>query len=374
MKYFSLLFPVFLILLFPTVFSQDIFTFVLHCEHEEICDKLEREFANVGIIIASNLVLNTKILVDVTYEPLDPDDFAETETNLMKFVSPGDQVERLYPTALLKQLNTGIDFGDAADIIMSINSVINFWFPSDGGDIQPDQYDVLATSLHEMMHGLGITTTWRFPPDIDTYLTPRLNGVEIGKIKEPVTFEGFYESVFDKNLIYINVDDPDDERRITEIAQDLNGFTPKGTEFPTVDALFDAFTASDQENNAELMLEYATTELSLHFILPDEQEPVLLHTTEEFAAGTSISHFDQGAYEDTPDFLMIPSLRQGVSLKTLIQDTGDNPGGGIGPELRLVLKTLGYTVNENPPMGSTSTPQKRRFTRRNNQRKPLIHF
>ena len=77
MKYFSLLLPVLLILLSPTVFSQDIFTFVLHCDSEEICDKLEREFAHVGVIIASNLVLNTKILVDVTYEPLDPDDFGK---------------------------------------------------------------------------------------------------------------------------------------------------------------------------------------------------------------------------------------------------------------------------------------------------------
>ena len=74
MKYLAFLSPVLLILLFPTVLSQDVFQFDMNCPpgSEGICDKLENEFINTGKVIASNLVLNTNIVVEVSYEPLVP--------------------------------------------------------------------------------------------------------------------------------------------------------------------------------------------------------------------------------------------------------------------------------------------------------------
>ena len=48
------------------------FEFNMNCPpgSEEICGNLKREFIHTGEVIVSNLVLNTKIVVEVTYEPL----------------------------------------------------------------------------------------------------------------------------------------------------------------------------------------------------------------------------------------------------------------------------------------------------------------
>ena len=72
MKYLAFLSPVLLILLFPTVLSQDVFQFDMNCPpgSEGICDKLENEFINTGKVIASNFILKTQILVKITYKPL----------------------------------------------------------------------------------------------------------------------------------------------------------------------------------------------------------------------------------------------------------------------------------------------------------------
>ncbi|RGB39582.1 hypothetical protein C1646_802880 [Rhizophagus diaphanus] len=348
-------------------------------ESTDICNKLEREFVHSGEVIASNLVLNTNIVVEVIYEPLgeDGEKLGGTTPTLMKFVSPQDQVERLYPTALLKQLSTGIDFGEDADIKISINSDVeeDFWFPGDG-DIKPTQVDVSLLSLHEMVHGLGFSSTWEFPPDRETFITPRLNGDDDIDEDDPITFDGFYETVFDANLVHLeDPNNPNSAKRITDIAKSLNGFTPKGTNFPNVATLFDRFEESNQVNDAKLMLTHATTKSALAFMPPGSLDPFVLDTSEqEFSFGTSINHFDQDTFINTADFLMVPTEEEGVTLQAHLQRTGNNPGGGIGPKLRSVLKTLGYTVNANPPMGSTSTLQKRRFTRRNNQRKSRIRF
>jgi hypothetical protein len=72
MKYLTLLSSVLLILFSPTVLSQDRFEIDMNCPpgSENICNKLEREFIYTGEVIDSNLVLNTNIIVEVSYEPL----------------------------------------------------------------------------------------------------------------------------------------------------------------------------------------------------------------------------------------------------------------------------------------------------------------
>jgi hypothetical protein len=263
----------------------------------------------------------------------------------MKFVSPVDSVERLYPTALLKQLHTDIHFEDEADIRISINSDEDvYWFPGDG-DIQPDQIDVSELALHEMVHGLGFSSTWEFPADhyYTSFITPRLNGDSDINIDDPITFEGFYETVFDGFLVYLeDPKNPKDAKRITDMAQSLNGFTAKGTKFPDVFALFDEFAKSKQQDDAKLMLSYATTASKMAFMPPESLDPFMLDTSEEeFSLGNSINHAEED-YDNTPEFLMVPTQDPGVSLQTHLKNTGNNPGRGIGPKLRSVLKTLGY--------------------------------
>src|SRR3954447_20346526 len=177
----------------------------------------------------------------------------------MLYVSP-DNVERLYPTALLKQIDNGISVGDIADIKISINSdrENDFWFPEDG-DIQPEQIDITELMLHELIHGLGFTSQWNFPEDRDTFLTPLLNGDEDIDYDDPIAFDGFYETIFDGFLNYVG--DPAVPKRISDIAKSLNGFTAIGNDFATATALYDAFAASPpQQDAATLVLGYATTQ------------------------------------------------------------------------------------------------------------------
>ncbi|PKB96167.1 hypothetical protein RhiirA5_435330 [Rhizophagus irregularis] len=133
---------------------------------------------------------------------------------------------------------------------------------------------------------------------------------------DPITFDGFYETVFDANLVHLeDPNNPNSAKRITDIAKSLNGFTPKGTNFPNVATLFDRFEESNQPNDAKLI--------------------------------TSINRFDQDTFINTADFLMVPTEEEGVTLQAHLQRTGNNPGGGIGPKLRSVLKTLG-NIEFNP--------------------------
>ncbi|CAG8794537.1 3776_t:CDS:1, partial [Gigaspora rosea] len=61
----------------------------------------------------------------------------------------------------------------------------------------------------------------------------------------------------------------------------------------------------------------------------------------EFDFASSISHVSQDDYENATEFLMSPHQKEGVTLQAQIQQTGNIPGGGIGPNLRSILGTLG---------------------------------
>ncbi|KAF0399042.1 sequence orphan [Gigaspora margarita] len=346
-----------LIILSSKVLSQDIFDIESNCDpQDQVCNKIEQEFVNAGKIISNNLILNAKILVELIYEPLDDDTFGQTTPVLRIHDSP-DTVQRLYPTALLKQLNITFE-PDFVDIQVSINSNANnsYWFPGDP-DIQSTQIDVSELALHELIHGIGFTSTWDFPEDqkFINFLTPRLNGLEDnGDPEDPIIFDGFFETVFDGFLVYIG---SPTRNFITNITNSINSFTAKGTEFDNMDAL-NSKLLETQQQNVELMLTYATTKSSLGFLPTGSQDAIILDTSNpEFDFASSISHVSQDDYENTTEFLMTPHQKEGVTLQAQIQQTGNTPGGGIGPNLRSILGTLGYTINPNPPNNTNSNFQ-----------------
>ncbi|KAI9175723.1 hypothetical protein H9P43_006087 [Blastocladiella emersonii ATCC 22665] len=66
----------------------------------------------------------------------------------------------LYPTAVLKQLDfAAIDQGKvkwpAYDVVARFNAQRDWWFADDKAAMRPDQRDLEATALHELLHGLG---------------------------------------------------------------------------------------------------------------------------------------------------------------------------------------------------------------------------
>src|SRR6185369_7868264 len=74
-----------------------------------------------------------------------------------------EDIPRIYPQALVKQLNRQ-DHPEflGYDILALFNSEANYWFEEydKGGKIGQDQFDFLFVVVHELIHGLGFTTGW----------------------------------------------------------------------------------------------------------------------------------------------------------------------------------------------------------------------
>src|SRR5690349_3253842 len=109
-----------------------------------------------------------------------------------------DQMIRLYPQALVKQQATdqSISFG-AYDIVALFNSEANFWFQGDG-PIQHTQSDFLFVILHELVHGLGFTSSW------DDYIniTPEALTPDVSiTTKGGQQTIGFTEYAFDRFIV-----------------------------------------------------------------------------------------------------------------------------------------------------------------------------
>ncbi|CAG8731290.1 8955_t:CDS:2, partial [Funneliformis mosseae] len=78
-------------------------------------------------------------------------------------------------------------------------------------------------------------------------------------------------------------------------------------------------------------------------------DAVILETAiNPFVQGSSVSHMDFATYLNTSDFLMMYKAVVGKTIEELIKDGGNYPGGVIGPKLKLMLETIGYTTEDNP--------------------------
>ncbi|KAK9717292.1 hypothetical protein K7432_006334 [Basidiobolus ranarum] len=257
-----------------------------------------------------------------------------------------DGQKRSFPQALLKQKGlTKHPKFSPYDIIATFNSDVDFWFEGDGA-IKTTQSDFLFVIIHELIHGLGFSSAWMdYINDIPQSLTPN---ILISNSSDLYVFAGFIENVFDKFLVeYPSL------RPLTEVTNTLNSFASgPGTIFHHEEEFSKMFSSSTQSKEASRMLNLATTGRTLAFLPKNttgSSTPIILETSlNPYVQGSSISHFDFKTYSNTADFLMRYMEDRGVSLKTSIEKTGDYIGGPVGPQLRLVLQSLGYTINPDP--------------------------
>ncbi|CAG8531253.1 2423_t:CDS:2 [Paraglomus occultum] len=319
-----------------------------------LCAKVKNAFDLAGLMLSQTLQLNTAITVNATFLNfckqmnqctagggyLTLGGAAPARTIPMK---DDDQAVRLYPQALVKQQTSdpSINFG-AYDIVALFNSEANFWFQGDGA-IQHTQSDFLFVILHELVHGLGFTSSW------DDYIniTPEALTPDVSiTSKGGQQTIGFTEYAFDKYMVLSQTG-----QRMSEITAQLNQFSASSGA-TTVQQFGRAFKNSPQYSLAVQMFRNATTRNAMVFLpagQSDISQAVILETSlAPYQQGSSVSHVDYNTYTDTPDFLMRYLQDRGVSLGDAIVQGGNYTGGSIGPKLKLVLESLGYATQDNP--------------------------
>ncbi|KAG5463131.1 MAG: hypothetical protein BJ554DRAFT_1571 [Olpidium bornovanus] len=243
---------------------------------------------------------------------------------------------RAYPQALVKQLNlpqhqrfTG------SDIYAQFNSAAKFHFPGDPTPMAAGQSDFLFVVLHEMIHGLGFTSSWDdYVNQAPSALTPGISGAST---REGFVFSGFVENAFDRFLVETATNAPVSARTAA-----LNKiFSGPSTTFASLQAFTTAVQASDIfKTNAGEMFRLSTTAQSLAFVTAGKQKLSLETSLSPYQPGSSVSHADLKTFSDTR-FRVDP----GVSLADAVQK---GEGGPLGPTLLGVLESLGYATKANP--------------------------
>jgi len=329
------------------------------------CNKVQRAFNLAGEILTGSLVLKTPITVNATYTDFCKS-FNDCPTN--GFLTLGgaapartiplkdtDNKTRFFPQALVKQMNppSRPQFS-SFDILAMFNSVANFWFEDDTTPIRQDQSDFTFVILHELVHGLGFTSSWDdYINQVPQALTPDVTPAGSGS-----SFQ-FSEFSFDKFMVLMSTG-----QRMSDITAQLNAFsTGAGAQIRDINAFASAFTTSPQYQIAKNTFNFAITKGAMGFLPQGEtnlNNAVLLETSlNPYQQGSSVSHVDFATFSKNSDFLMRFLADKGISLGDAIVQNGNFSGGAVGPKLLKVLESLGYTTQANPnpirPAESTSS-------------------
>ncbi|CAG8556041.1 1198_t:CDS:2 [Paraglomus brasilianum] len=313
------------------------------------CNKVQRAFNLAGQILTGSLILTEPVTVNATYTNFCTS-FNDCPTN--GFLTLGgaapartiplkdsDGKTRFFPQSLVKQINSqNHPQFSQFDILAMFNSVANFWFEDDNVPIRQDQSDFSFVILHELVHGLGFTSSWDdYINQVPEALTPDVSPVSGGA---GTSFQ-FAEFAFDKFMVLTSTG-----QKMSDITDQLNGFSNgAGAQIRDINAFASAFVTSPQYQVAKNTFKFAITKGAMSFLPQGEtniNNAVTLETSlNPYQQGSSISHVDFATFSKTPDFLMRFLADRGVSLGDAIVKNGNFSGGAVGPKLLKVLESLG---------------------------------
>ncbi|CAI2171993.1 15385_t:CDS:2 [Funneliformis geosporum] len=341
---------------------QQMFKVQLNCRSDNttLCNFINLAFERASKTISTVLKINTQIVVNATiynfcdgYTPQTcPPDLAarlgQAGPTMIYALEDDDGLERLYPQALVKQFQfpRNPKFNEF-DIDAEFNTKFPLWF-EESGPIQQFEYDFFYVMIHELMHGLGFFSFWiqAFPdvPALIPAIVPKFS--ETVNPKEKILNSDLIvkESALDKSMIFLSDGSP-----VSSVTKYLSDFMIKN---PGRSDPFEKFGDKEIKMLTD-MYTLANTPKSLG-ILPRGSknfvtDAVILETAiEPFIQGSSISHVDLTTYLNTSDFLMMWKAVNGKTIEDLIKDGGNYPGGVIGPKLKSILETIGYSSEENP--------------------------
>ncbi|MEO0471925.1 MAG: T9SS type A sorting domain-containing protein [Bacteroidota bacterium] len=199
--------------------------------------------------------------------------------------------DALYPIALAEAI-AGVDIprfnGDNTDIRINFNSTVNWYFGTDGNPAS-DQFDLITVAMHELGHGLGMTSS-----------AEEVNGEgELGNSGIPIIYDLFLQN---------NLQNP--------IFDPVNFPSPSA-------ALLNAFTGNN------LFWGGANAANALNGEFPK------LFAPGTFNRGSSISHLDETTFAagDT-NSLMTPQLAPGEAIQV------------PGPATVGIMQDIGWPVSD----------------------------
>ncbi|CAG8498000.1 4028_t:CDS:2 [Dentiscutata heterogama] len=336
--------------------NQSSFTVNFQCDSTDnvLCEKVQSAFMMAGEIISSVFIIEVPLTLNATFSNLnDSSILVASPSRFIPLISE-DGVPRLYPQSLVKQFK------------FDVHPAVNFWFNGDG-PISPAQQNIHTVILHELFHGLGFTSAWRNHIDaILQYPTNALSPVPYLIYKptnnlsdNPIIFQGFIETIFDKFLVVL----PDDKTSSPSISTSLSAYTsklnefgPPPTEFSTSITFAESLIISPQwKSVAPLIFNKSIIANTLVFLPRGYQlvNGTYLETSlNPYISGSSVSHVSYNSYTNSQDFLMRCKLEPGLTISDLISKGGNYQNGDIsgviGPRLRSIMESIGYKTQSNP--------------------------
>ncbi|ORY80889.1 hypothetical protein BCR37DRAFT_393535 [Protomyces lactucae-debilis] len=291
-----------------------------------------------------------------------------------------DGIVRYYPQAVVKQMASYFpqqpQLG-AYDINLNVNAQASFYFSGRAAGrpapaaIKSTQTDFFFVVMHELMHGLGFTSSYEdyFHPSSPSTVTPNVRiFVTESNGKQGLEFAGFSEYAFDR-FVQVNgtlLTGSTVANMNTRLFAETSGRlfaneTDLATYFTTQSPVADVARRLAQS----FVKRYTTTLALLPGILSNRTSSnstanlVLETGIVPFSAGSSVSHVAADLYDRTPDFLMRFEVVKGATLQSYITSAVQAAQGSanaarvasdaaiygaLGPGLRAVLAGIGYRV------------------------------
>ncbi|KAJ1980049.1 hypothetical protein H4R35_001267 [Dimargaris xerosporica] len=355
-----------------------------HCSAEHAnqqCDNVQKSLTKAIGYLEDILALKVSLAIDVkyfsycsTYKKCNLDDvsaYGNAYPARSAVVVDHEGHLRLYPQPLIKQLDmyNPPSFANV-DILAAFNSDIDYWFESEGTDIQPNQTDFELAVCREILHGLGLISQWdMYFGDKGTVLTPNPFSLDVDLTmpNKPFSVNSFLESAFDQYLVEKSNGKPlyfHTERMNQFLHGNSTGLSGAGSrvEFQSQLDFKQKFMASDVQPIARHVMDLATTPRSIVFVprneaiglnqsvTSDSADPFYVETTIiPFRSGESLSHLDADTFNDTADFVYQIQIRQGVSLTSMIAQHNNESNNPYGPAILTILNTMGYVVKGKLP-------------------------
>ncbi|CAG8702794.1 17943_t:CDS:2, partial [Acaulospora morrowiae] len=316
--------------------SSEVFVIDFTCRSTDknLCEKAKNAFVSAGQRIASVIQFNTPVRVNATFTALGPLVLGQAKPARTIPLKDKDGIIRLYPQALVKQMefSSHPEF-NTYDITALFSSTADLFFKEDK-TAQINQTDFEYIVTHEFIHGLGFVSNWNKYFTDFIALTPGPDFLEdIKDRNQPISYTGFTERAFDRYMV-LNLGSS--KVAMTVLAQNITNFAPIGTKYASFSAFEKAFIGSPEYKIAKDLSNKAITPYTMDFVTHDSSLVVLETKLNPFSSGSSISHVDT-YYTNTSDFLMVYVSQPGIRF----DDLDKKYGGVIGPYITKILETLG---------------------------------
>ncbi|KAJ9063188.1 hypothetical protein DSO57_1002488 [Entomophthora muscae] len=300
------------------------------CEGD-VCDHV-RASTQLAMQFITNVIAFKKVVdLHVVYQPCygvgcNPSKPAVCSTKIDTLADENGH-EQLFPRALSKQLGLEIPY-QPIDVKISFNSLL---FPSEASKWQADQIRFLCLLNHEIIHGLGLVSSYL--PDVRGFLHPQM-----------------YPSLVNDNFVTKFYDTPFDSHTHLLPKMTLTNFTKTLNELPYIPFLKSQNATALRQTKHYSLFRLFNNLLTRH----RSDQPVYFNASNQvIQLDTSLSPFQPGVslvhlLNPQPFDTLMSHSTDYSHFKDLLRDSPDWAQSPYGPQTLAILETLGYTINPNP--------------------------